>query len=82
MTALAFFIQAEWTQLVVLLESEERREDREAEHEFIVRQLVGMAVNLDYGDEIGRRKMFELMRESNSSLSLFSAQLMLLLIDR
>ncbi|GAA5963743.1 hypothetical protein JCM3765_006835 [Sporobolomyces pararoseus] len=62
-TALAFFIQAEWTQLVVLLESEERREDREAEHEFIVRQLVGMAVNLDYGDEIGRRKMFELMRE-------------------
>ncbi|GAA5901902.1 condensin subunit YCG1 [Sporobolomyces salmoneus] len=62
-TALAFFIQAEWTQLVVLLESEERREDREAEHEFIVRQLVGMAMNLDYGDEIGRRKMFELMRE-------------------
>jgi condensin complex subunit 3 len=38
-------------------------DDREAEHEFIVRQLVGMAVNLDYGDEIGRRKMFELMRE-------------------
>lgn len=68
-TALAFFIQAEWTQLVVLLESEERREDREAEHEFIVRQLVGMAVNLDYGDEIGRRKMFELMRESTPSLS-------------
>ncbi|GAA5925051.1 condensin subunit YCG1 [Sporobolomyces koalae] len=62
-TALAFFIQAEWTQLVVLLESEERREDREAEHEFVVRQLVSMAVNLDYGDEIGRRKMFELMRE-------------------
>lgn len=62
-TALAFFIQAEWTQLVVLLESEERREEKEAEHEFIARELVAMAVNLDYGDEIGRRKMFELMRE-------------------
>ncbi|GAA5893397.1 hypothetical protein JCM5296_004865 [Sporobolomyces johnsonii] len=62
-TALAFFIQAEWTQLVVLLESEERRQDREEQQEFIVGELVGMAVSLDYGDEIGRRKMFELMRE-------------------
>lgn len=63
-TALAFFIQAQWNQLVVLLESEEHDEDVELTQEFIVGELVTMAVNADYGDEIGRRKMFELMRES------------------
>ncbi|GAA5857357.1 hypothetical protein JCM8547_002238 [Rhodosporidiobolus lusitaniae] len=62
-TALAFFIQSQWTQLVVVLESEEKDEQRASEEEFIVGELVGIAVNLDYGDEIGRRKMFELMRE-------------------
>lgn len=65
-TALAFYIQAQWTQLVVLLESEEHDEDVELTQEFIVGELVTMAVNADYGDEIGRRKMFELMRESLS----------------
>ncbi|BGP22271.1 condensin complex subunit 3 [Rhodotorula toruloides] len=62
-TALAFHLQAAWTQLVVALEADERDEDKEAREEFIVGELVGIAVNLDYGDEIGRRKMFELMRE-------------------
>jgi condensin complex subunit 3 len=62
-TALGFFIQAEWTKLVVLLEAEERDEEGELEQEFVVSELVGIAVNVDYGDEIGRRKMFELMRE-------------------
>lgn len=62
-TALAFFIQAEWTKLVVLLEAEEHDEAAEVEQEFVVGELVAMAVNVDYGDEIGRRKMFELMRE-------------------
>ncbi|BGO88973.1 hypothetical protein NBRC10512_005103 [Rhodotorula toruloides] len=62
-TALAFHLQAAWTQLVVALEADERDEQKEAREEFIVGELVGIAVNLDYGDEIGRRKMFELMRE-------------------
>ncbi len=63
MTALAFFVQAEWAQLIALLDGAERDERRELVHEFIVGELVGMSVSLDYGDEIGRRKMFELMRE-------------------
>lgn len=45
-----------------MLDSEERDGDREFRTEFIVGELVGMAVNVDYGDEIGRRRMFELMR--------------------
>lgn len=69
-TALAYFVQAEWTKLVVLLEAEERDEEVEQQQEFVVDQLVGMTVNVDYGDEIGRRKMFELMRSSNAPLSL------------
>ncbi|CCA67302.1 related to condensin complex subunit 3 [Serendipita indica DSM 11827] len=38
----------------------------EAEHldlEFVVGELFRIAVNMDYGDEIGRRKMFALIRE-------------------
>lgn len=67
-TALAFHLQAAWTQLVVALEADERDEQKEAREEFIVGELVGIAVNLDYGDEIGRRKMFELMRTPSVSL--------------
>ncbi|GAA5928774.1 hypothetical protein JCM3775_004631 [Rhodotorula graminis] len=62
-TALAYHLQASWTQLVVALEADERNDEREGTGEFVVGELVGVAVNLDYGDEIGRRKMFELMRE-------------------
>ncbi|EWC43791.1 hypothetical protein DRE_07300 [Drechslerella stenobrocha 248] len=35
-----------------------------AEVEFIVEQLLLIALKADYGDEIGRRKMFALLRES------------------
>lgn len=38
--------------------------------EFIVDQLFKIAVNLDYGDEIGRRKMFILVREMISQKGL------------
>ena len=31
--------------------------------EFILKQLLSLAMNLDYGDEIGRRKMFGLVRD-------------------
>ncbi|SGY69030.1 BQ5605_C004g02943 [Microbotryum silenes-dioicae] len=69
-TALAFFVQNEWTKLVVSLDAAERDEGAELELEFVVGELVEMAIDLDYGDEIGRRKIFELMREmmSNSIL--------------
>ncbi|KAK4056299.1 chromosome condensation complex Condensin, subunit G [Microbotryomycetes sp. JL221] len=69
-TALAFHIQAEWTKLVVLLEAEEHDEGEQVMQEFVVAQVCQMAVNLDYGDEIGRRKMFELMREMLSHFML------------
>ncbi|POY70728.1 hypothetical protein BMF94_6138 [Rhodotorula taiwanensis] len=62
-TALAFYLQAAWTQLVVSLDADERDTDTERQLQFIVGELVNVAINLDYGDEIGRRKMFELMRE-------------------
>ena len=68
-TAVAFYLQSAWTQLVVALEAEERDEEQELQQQFIVGELVGIAVNLDYGDEIGRRKMFELMRMSFSLIT-------------
>ena len=40
-----------------------KREDEIASKEIIVAELLKLAVNLDYADEIGRRKMFELVRE-------------------
>lgn len=64
-------MQAAWTQLVVSLDADERDTDTERQLQFIVGELVNVAINLDYGDEIGRRKMFELMRKSvrrNSSV--------------
>ena len=75
-TALAFYLQSAWTQLVVALEAEERDEDQELQQQFIVGELVGIAVNLDYGDEIGRRKMFELMRMPFLVIICFSRSLM------
>lgn len=36
------------------------------EKSFVVAELCKMAVNLDYSDEIGRRKMFQLARRSTS----------------
>ena len=39
-------------------------DDETVEQEFIVEQLLHMALTLDYTDEIGRRKMFSLLREA------------------
>ncbi|KAI0696847.1 nuclear condensing complex subunit [Cytidiella melzeri] len=39
-----------------------KREDERSEQEFIIGEMLRMAVNLDYADEIGRRKMFQLVR--------------------
>lgn len=60
-TALAFRIQDEYNNLVTSTNDE--AEDIQ-ERAFMVGELLKLAVNLDYVDEIGRRKMFQLARES------------------
>ena len=68
-TAKAFKLQEEYN----LLEEHTPPEDFDTEDtlpkeyvekSFVVAELCKMAVNLDYSDEIGRRKMFQLARES------------------
>ena len=59
-TALAFRIQDEYNNLVGAANEES---DEVTERSFIVGELLRLAVNLDYADEIGRRKMFQLARE-------------------
>ena len=76
-TAMAFRIQERYNDLMVLIQDEmdegltrpsEREEDRirqeeeRMSQEFILMELLKLAVNLDYADEIGRRKMFQLVR--------------------
>ena len=39
-----------------------QEEDARLDQEFIIGELLRLAVNLDYADEIGRRKMFQLVR--------------------
>ena len=46
-------------------------EDEDAEmelgdKEFVISELLKLAVNLDYADETGRRKMFALIRKSET----------------
>ncbi|KAG9019330.1 hypothetical protein FRB90_003736, partial [Tulasnella sp. 427] len=85
-TALAFKIQHCYNTLLELskeLENQDRedsmevdgdsqtdREERRSSMEFTVAQLLKLAVNLDYSDEIGRRKMFGLVREMAGQESL------------
>lgn len=55
--------------LMGLPEGEEEDEESEMERgdkEFIISELLRLAVNLDYADETGRRKMFALVRKSHS----------------
>ncbi|KAG8932901.1 hypothetical protein FRC01_011776 [Tulasnella sp. 417] len=85
-TALAFKIQHCYNTLLELskeMEAQDRedsmevdgdsqadREERRSSMEFTVAQLLKLAVNLDYSDEIGRRKMFGLVREMTGQESL------------
>ena len=69
-TKLAFILQRYADDLVNSLRhndangaSEGEGEDT-VEQEFIVEQLIHIAKSLDYSDEVGRRKMFSLMRET------------------
>ncbi|EAW14896.1 condensin subunit YCG1 [Aspergillus clavatus NRRL 1] len=67
-TAFAHFLQKYITDLLrrkkLNKESSEANDDETVEIEFIVEQLLHIAITLDYSDEVGRRKMFSLLRES------------------
>lgn len=56
-TALAYTIQNEYNKLVVATDGNDQS--------FIVGELLKLSLNLDYADEIGRRKMFQLARKSD-----------------
>ena len=66
-TKLAFYLQRYTNNLVDTLRKANivNQEDEvdTAEQEFIVEQLLYMSQSLDYADEVGRRKMFSLLRE-------------------
>ncbi|KAF9461702.1 chromosome condensation complex protein [Collybia nuda] len=76
-TALAFRLQESYNQLLEDTRTEEEErivrdlsdeeknklEDARVDKEFIIGEILQMAVNLDYTDEIGRRKMFQLVRD-------------------
>ena len=72
-TKLAFYLQRYITVLVEALKrvanqeiTEDEAEEDTVEQEFIVEQLLHIARTLDYSDEVGRRKMFSLLRQSLS----------------
>ena len=68
-TKLAFILQRYVNQLLDCLQQNHERSEVEAdgdtiEQEFIVEQLLHIAKTLDYSDEVGRRRMFSLLRET------------------
>jgi hypothetical protein len=75
-TALAFRIQHEYNALMALVSASAERENEDEEDEdaemelgdkeFVISELLKLAVNLDYADETGRRKMFALIRRSRT----------------
>lgn len=72
-TKLAYYLQRYITVLVEALKrvalqepTEDVEEEDTVEQEFIVEQLLHIARTLDYSDEVGRRKMFALLRQSLS----------------
>jgi condensin complex subunit 3 len=72
-TKLAFYLQRYITVLIEALKrivtqevAEDEEEEDTVEQEFIVEQLLHIAQTLDYSDEVGRRKMFALLRQSLS----------------
>lgn len=66
-TALAFYLEKCTNSLIEMIkqanETGEGDEEETMEQEFIVEQLLYIALTLDYSDEVGRRKMFSLLRE-------------------
>ena len=72
-TKLAFYLERYVKVLIDAIKKAEQEvgdededEDDTVEQEFIVEQLLHIALTLDYSDEVGRRKMFALLRQSLS----------------
>lgn len=74
-TKLAFYLERYMQVLVEALRRAARQEaegeggqddEDTVEQEFIIEQLLHIALTLDYADEVGRRKMFALLRQSLS----------------
>ncbi|KAL7912301.1 nuclear condensing complex subunit [Trichoderma velutinum] len=68
-TKLAFFLERYLKVLVDAIKrvanlDEEDDEEDTVEQEFIIEQMLHIALTLDYSDEVGRRKMFTLLRQS------------------
>jgi len=75
-TSLAFRIQGTYNELLEDIQAEEadtllggvdeeeraKKEEARMDKEFVIAEMCKLAVNLDYADEIGRRKMFQLVR--------------------
>lgn len=72
-TKLAFYLERYTKALIDTLRriasteaAEDEDEEDTVEQEFIVEQLLHIALTLDYSDEVGRRKMFALLRQTLS----------------
>jgi condensin complex subunit 3 len=69
-TRLGFYLQNHLNTMLETIrkngDAEEPNEEEQAEREFIVEQLLHIAHCLDYTDEIGRRKIFTLLRNAIS----------------
>lgn len=68
-TKFGFLLQKELNRLMeaaqaVALEQDEDGEEELASREFVVEQMLHMALTFDYSDEVGRRKMDILMRDA------------------
>jgi len=65
-TRFAFLVQQNVNLLVDSVRANALQDDGEedVQQEFIVEQLLHIALTLDYSDEVGRRTMFSLMREA------------------
>lgn len=84
-TSMAFKIQEMYNELLTSMQEEEeerlllleerpedkvRKEEERIDREFVIGEMLKLAVNLDYADEIGRRKMFQLVRDMISQEAL------------
>ncbi|RMY91661.1 hypothetical protein D0862_09678 [Hortaea werneckii] len=66
-TKFGFLLERETNKLLEAVQASAEDEDEEIEEErvqreFVVEQMLHMALTFDYSDEVGRRKMFQLMR--------------------
>lgn len=72
-TAMAFHIQHAYNTVVTLSQNYDDSDeytDKIVNANFVLGELLKLAINLDYGDEIGRRKIFGLVRDFLSSPTL------------